>query len=562
MPLVLIPEVRVRRLATVLTALAIAPAPAFLALTPPPAIAATVFTITAGGQAVEGGYHIRVSASSDQAIERVQVVVRHPDGGATTVEDFQIEQRSTRVWEALSASPISLTAIGDHTIDVSVWDATGARTDKANAGVIARRLATRFEGVTVTPTQIDIIDDQVSVSGRLLRHTTEGTEEPYPGATVQVDGLPYTFVTDEQGAFSGTIRMGGVSTVRLIHTAGPVYGGSSSPGVALTYRRLQTRLSIGGVPEWPLVGDTVTVTGRLERQRSTGEWEPFGDRIVEIWFSGYRTDTHRKVTEVRTGADGRYSVPVTIPESGTYWAYFNHNVDSYYRHHTSSSAGTRIHYASYPTEIIGSNADPEPVGAGSKVTMRAQVVRRYAPADRAVVAGVPVQLWFSPDGREWRHVVDGRTDDQGRLTLAGVASRDGYWRAYYGGGPFGNASTYTQDAESIGWADYVDVRYRTRVSSFNASPEPVTKGRPITVQGRLDRLVGSSWKALTGASVTVYFKPNGSTTWTAKATVKTGSTGWFKKSFTASKDGTWMVKYNGSSANLGVQGPGDYVDVR
>jgi hypothetical protein len=72
-----------------------------------------------------------------------------------------------------------------------------------------------------------------------------------------------------------------------------------------------------------------------------------------------------------------------------------------------------------------------------------------------------------------------------------------------------------------------------------------------------------SWKpAAAGTPITFYFKPSGSTTWTSMGTVKTSSTGWFSKQFTASKDGTWRVKYNGSSTHLGVTGPGDTVDVR
>ncbi|MFB4316529.1 hypothetical protein [Actinomadura sp. 21ATH] len=98
--------------------------------------------------------------------------------------------------------------------------------------------------------------------------------------------------------------------------------------------------------------------------------------------------------------------------------------------------------------------------------------------------------------------------------------------------------------------------------SFNASPEPVRKGGTITVKGRLDRLVGSWKPAAAGAAVSVQFKASGSSTWTTMAGIKTDSTGWFGKTFTASKDGAWRAVYNGSSTYLGVVGPGDHVDVQ
>lgn len=551
-----------RRLATVFTALILSPAPVALGLAPPPAaVAATITTILAGSQPVDGGYQILVRLWSDQAIERVQATIRHPGGGTTTIDGFDIVQRTATVWEATSTAPVAVTAIGDHAIDVSAWDASGARTDRAGAGTISRRLQTRFDGVTVTPTKLDILEDEVTVSGRLLRRTTDGTEEPFPGATITVHNLPYTFVTDAQGAFSGKIHMGGVGSVVIGYATGPVYSGTATQPVPVTYRQLQTRVSLIVPPQSPrlLVGGTFTASGTLERQRSNGVWEPFGDRLVDIWFSDHETQTEGKVAEARTGPDGRYSVPVTVTGSGQYMAYFNYPLSD--RMYGYSGVATWALYALYPTQVTGSDATPEPVGAGSKVTLRGQIIRRNAPADRTVPAGVYVELEFSPDGKQWQNVGFGKADAQGRVTLSATASKDGYWRAHYPGEPAAPGAL-TLDAPANGAADYVDVRYSTRMSSFNASPEPVTKGKAITVQGRLDRLVGSWKPAAAGAVIAFYFKPTGATSWTSMGSVKTSSTGWYKKAFTASKDGTWMVKYAGSGTYLASQSPGDYVDVR
>lgn len=107
----------------------------------------------------------------------------------------------------------------------------------------------------------------------------------------------------------------------------------------------------------------------------------------------------------------------------------------------------------------------------------------------------------------------------------------------------------------------MDVRYRTAISSFNASPEPVSKGKTITVAGTLKRDT-TAWKAFSGQSVKIYFQAKGATTWTYEGTAKTSSTGHFSHGFKAAKDGTWRATYAGGSSYLAVTGSGDYVDVR
>jgi hypothetical protein len=560
LPDLLITEDPVRRLTAVITALALSPAPLAVAF-PVTAAHATVTGISAGTRPMDGAYQIWALIRSDQVIKRVEATVRHPDGGTETVGDFGIVERLPGAYEATAATLVKADDIGDHVVDISVWDASGTRSDRAAATTIRRRLSIRFEGVTVAPAQIDIVDDEVTVSGRLLRSTVEGGEQPYPGATVTVQDLPYTFTTDAQGAFSGKIRLGGRRSVTVISAYGPVYFGAATE-VAVTYRRLATRVSIN-VPrsQLPLAGDPVTVSGLLERQRSTGVWEPFGDRSVEIWFNDHQTQTSWKIADARTGTDGRYSVPTTLPGTGQYDVRFNQELpsDQFY---VQSAGIISTLWVYHPTRFVGPNATPEPVGQGSKVTMTAQLTRPNATGDRAMVTGAPVDLQFSADGKTWRYVGAGRTNAEGKVSLSATATADGHWRLTSIGGPFGNAYSQIPDAPATSSADHVDVRYSTRMGSFNASPEPVTKGKAITVKGRLDRLIGTWKPAAANAAITIYFKPTGATTWTGMASIKTNSTGWFSKTFTASKDGYWMAKYNGSSTYLAIQGPGDFVDVR
>jgi hypothetical protein len=99
------------------------------------------------------------------------------------------------------------------------------------------------------------------------------------------------------------------------------------------------------------------------------------------------------------------------------------------------------------------------------------------------------------------------------------------------------------------FADSFVVKRATAISSFDASPEPVTKGRPITVKGLLR---SADWDQgryvpLRYASVRVQFKASGTTTWSTVKTVKSSSTGWVNTTVTATVDGYWRLYYAGGS---------------
>ena len=91
------------------------------------------------------------------------------------------------------------------------------------------------------------------------------------------------------------------------------------------------------------------------------------------------------------------------------------------------------------------------------------------------------------------------------------------------------------------------VKRNTMMPTFNASPEPVRKGSPVKVAGRLARLnpdVG--YVGYGGSTISVYFKPVGGS-WTLQGSATTDSNGCWSRSFTASEDGTWQARFVGTS---------------
>ncbi|MEU6542925.1 hypothetical protein [Streptomyces sp. NPDC046859] len=100
--------------------------------------------------------------------------------------------------------------------------------------------------------------------------------------------------------------------------------------------------------------------------------------------------------------------------------------------------------------------------------------------------------------------------------------------------------------------------------TVNASPEPVTKGKTITVTGKLSRANWDDGKyhGYTNQSVKLQFRKKDSSTYTTLKTIKSNSTGELKTTVTATVDGYFRYSFAGTSTTPAVSAAGDFVDVR
>ncbi|MFJ9112377.1 HtaA domain-containing protein [Streptomyces sp. NPDC102283] len=221
----------------------------------------------------------------------------------------------------------------------------------------------------------------------------------------------------------------------------------------------------------------------------------------------------------------------------------------------SATSAAALTVSAVPARIVSFNASPEPVAKGGKLKVVATLQTAGATDDVwRPLAKAPVVIEFrTKGGKTWSRATTVDTSGKGVVSVSVTAVKDGAWRARYAG---------TADrAAAVSTSDNVDVKLRTAVSGFNASPEPVRKGRTITVKGTLRSLDGT-WKNTSGQSVIILFRADGSSKWSKLATVRTNSKGVFSKGFTAKKDGTWKAQFKATSSRLGTTGSGDRVDVR
>jgi len=130
-----------------------------------------------------------------------------------------------------------------------------------------------------------------------------------------------------------------------------------------------------------------------------------------------------------------------------------------------------------------------------------------------------------------------------------------------------NPASPTFDITKVGLADQGGFTspkvQRTSKLTVNAAPEPVKKGKTITVTGKLTRAdwETNKYAGVSSQSVTLQFRKAGTTTYTNVKGIKSTSGGALKTTVKASVDGYYRFTYAGISTTAGSSAAGDYVDV-
>ncbi|MCG7210481.1 MULTISPECIES: hypothetical protein [Streptomyces] len=124
------------------------------------------------------------------------------------------------------------------------------------------------------------------------------------------------------------------------------------------------------------------------------------------------------------------------------------------------------------------------------------------------------------------------------------------------------------DWTKIGYVDQ-DALATTRLQrlsklTVNAAPEPVKKGKTITVTGKLSRANWDDGKyhGYANQSVRLQFRKKNSSTYTNVKGIKSSSTGTLKTTTKATVDGYYRFSFVGTATTPAVNATGDYVDVK
>ncbi|GII56568.1 hypothetical protein Pth03_49570 [Planotetraspora thailandica] len=112
-------------------------------------------------------------------------------------------------------------------------------------------------------------------------------------------------------------------------------------------------------------------------------------------------------------------------------------------------------------------------------------------------------------------------------------------------------------------AKTVNLLRATKLSA-NATPEPIRKGKTLTITGKLTlaNWETSTYAGFAGQSVRLQFRKAGTSTYTTIKTLTTNASGDLKTTVTASRDGYWRYSFVGNSTVRTAISAVDYVDVR
>jgi hypothetical protein len=145
----------------------------------------------------------------------------------------------------------------------------------------------------------------------------------------------------------------------------------------------------------------------------------------------------------------------------------------------------------------------------------------------------------------------------------------GTWKAAAFAVAFNGEDPSDPDLDNVGAVvqDPVGATFKLQRYSkltVNASPEPVKKGKTITVTGKLSRANWDTgvYAGYTNQSVKLQFRKKSSSTYTTLKTIKSDSTGNLKTTTTASVDGYYRYSFAGTTTTPAVNATGDFVDVQ
>ncbi|MBE1532528.1 hypothetical protein [Actinomadura algeriensis] len=399
---------------------------------------------------------------------------------------------------------------------------------------------------SVAPDVVDYDRPNVEVRGRvMMQKTRESPLEPVPGVTVE--GGDPDVQTDAAGNFAlnAEIRVSYTSVLARVTGQRPFCYVGEYVGPEIS--KQTTEISVHPIAVQPVkVGDKVTIRGTIMRHGAAGLVPATGAPAGA--YVNYGTPEQYGSPIAYAAEDGTFNLEFTAEVSGPVTVLSKGNVFL----EGGQAAGGHLQVRKV-AEIIDYAAPPKAQRYADLLTVSGTLTDGGQPFYNQVYDALVI-LEFSENGKSWRQVVSDRTSRSGYFLLnTRDTKKDGYWRARFVGND--------QLTQAVSSTDYVDVRYGTQMYDFSASPKSLVKGGTVTVKGSLWRFPDEPGPA-PNRTIYIYFMPLGSSEWTQMAVAKTGTNGWFQKTFRAVQDGYWTAGFWGDDAHLATDAPIGFVDVK
>lgn len=504
-----------------------------------------------GSDPSDAGF-LTVAVSSDSAITEVSADLTglhgaHPATVAVTGFTLVSGTPQDGVWRSPRMS--HLPSYGSYDVTVSAQDSDGDSTSAAHATTVDVEPKPVFADRSISPAVLDVEHTHVTLSGRISLF------DPITGDTSPLAGKELS-VTAEYGDSAVTAADG---------------------SYAIDVKPKLNGLNATSVP--------VSLSFWIANPDGTNTYVLVDSKTLPVVVSPSRIRLDHSSARIKFGAKASSSGVVEYLYDGTWRPAKGVALDMGYYATATSSTGGRftltdpyIPYddSTYTVETSRDSYLADPYLTASHAQFKVDVINRtnicfcsswideysdlhiqgsMSASNGKVPPNRKLYLQQSADGKTgWKSLGWFTTKSDGTFNLAGYVSvPKGYWRLYSAG---------SSDYQS-GYSNSVHFnRTATRITGFNAGPEPVRKGHTVTTTGTLQRLSGTKWVAFGKQRVYILFQAKGKKSWTALGSVKADSHGHFTARFTAKQDGTWAGVYLASGSYVDAESYHDYVDVR
>ncbi|WP_030454206.1 hypothetical protein [Herbidospora cretacea] len=215
----------------------------------------------------------------------------------------------------------------------------------------------------------------------------------------------------------------------------------------------------------------------------------------------------------------------------------------------------------WSTDIVRFGAGPEPAKFGSTLTVSGRLVIHGSKGFDGL-KNQRVKILFKEKGSwRWKTVAWDRTNWRGDFAVRVKALKSGWWKAEYDGVKgFTHGSSSDSDQVTVFRPRPPKPDAASRVVDFNASPEPVKKGKKLSLVGELQTWDHGRWDGYEG-KVSVWFKAKHGK-WTYVKTAWTDGSGEFSTTATAKKSGDWRVVFAGDKDTKPSNSKSDWVLVK
>ncbi|TKA09581.1 hypothetical protein [Actinacidiphila oryziradicis] len=516
-----------------------------LADTPPvlPVISAV------GADPNDAGY-LDFHATSDSAIDPASVTAQltfrvSGERPVTTVTGFTLVSGTPEDGTWRTTARMALGAHGDYDAVVDLADADGDHPAYLGRAVVRYVDLPVFSDTALDRTALDFEHQSVTATGSVSTFdpATGVTTSGWTGGTVYLEGTrgsgPWEVATTVQpdGTYQVTGPVHGYVYVYAVQQDSQTV---NTELVQVSMTASPTRIVFDKPTDTAVYGSAYTVSGTAQYlSPTTNTWTPLpaSDHDIEVGLQGPNGNHAYELT-----SGGRFSEKLDTVTGDTTWSALTGG----YGYLAQSTADAHLHALS---RSVLAWSDHTFTGAGA-IRVKGSLTASAGPRPTG-----RVELQQSQNGSTgWTTVATVTPNAAGAFDAWHTLKHPtGYLRLHYSGSA--NATAAVTSKVHL-------TRSVTRITGFNASPEPVRKGGTLTVTGNLQRQNGSSWTSLSGQRVAIYFRVPGAKDGTRMATATTGNGGKFTVKLTAKQDGTWSATYAATSQYLNTTSAGDYVDVR